>query len=161
MKKTALVLLAMIAVTALAQVKKEQSPFDKYRQSTVSEFEFRKTKFEVAAIRASLQPTPLPNGVGAPHIEGETAEGKLVIQVDVWASDLPQTIDGRKDVLMQAVGVSLAAWSYAFDAVDADKSMKKWAVIQFWDDERLAKHHGTKPVDPYIGIYENGELVLR
>jgi hypothetical protein len=108
MKKAALALLTLVAVTCLAQVKKGQSPFEKYRQSTVNELELRKTKFDVAAIRASLQPTQLPVGVGAPYIYGETAEGKLVIQVDVWSSDLPQTVDGRKDVLMQAVAVSMA-----------------------------------------------------
>jgi len=79
MKKTAIVLAALIAATCLAQVKRDSSPFAKYRQSSVNELEFRKTLFDVAAIRSSLQPTPLPNGFGPPHIVGETAAGKLVI----------------------------------------------------------------------------------
>jgi len=131
-------------MTSLAQVKKETSPFAKYRQSSVNELEFRKTKFDVAAIRASLQPTPLPNGVGAPHVEGETADGKLRIQVDVWSSDLPQTVDARKVAMMQAVGVAHVAFSFAFDPVVADiQSFNKWSIVQFWDNEKIANYKGT------------------
>ena len=161
MKKTTLVLLTLIAVTSLAQVKKEASPFEKYRQSSVNELEFRKTKFDVSSLRFSLQPTQLPKGVGAPYVEGETVEGKLVIEVHVWSSDLPQTVDGRKDAMMQAVAVAEGAFSFAFGTVAQIQSFDQWTVIQFWDDEKVTKHKGTKPVDPYIGFYENGELVLR
>jgi hypothetical protein len=156
--------MAALAAVSAAQVKKSASPFEKYRQSSVNEFEFRKTKFDVASVRLSLQPTPLPNGLGAPFIEGETVGGKLVIEVEVYSSDLPQTVDGRKDAMMQAVGVARAASSYAFGTAEAEQFFDKWTVVQFSDSEKFLKAmkaRDTKPVDPYIGIYENGELVLR
>jgi hypothetical protein len=155
------VLTLVLAVIAVGQVKKQDSPFEKYRQSSVNELEFRKAKFDVASVRLSIQPTPLPNGLGAPFIQGETAEGKLIIEVTVYSGDLPQTVDGRKDAMMEAVGVSRAAFGYAFTTPDMIKFFDKWTVIQFSDTEKFLKHKGKEPVDPYIGFYENGELVLR
>jgi hypothetical protein len=154
-------LFLVLSAIAEGQVKKQGSPFEKYRQSSVNELELRKAKFDVAAIRLSMQPSPLPNGVGAPFIYGETAEGKLVIEVAVYSSDLPQTVDGRKDAMMQAVGVARAASTYAFGTVESEQFFDTWVVIQFSDTERFLKHKGKIPVDPYIGFYENGELVLR
>ncbi len=58
-----LVFLVLSAIS-VAQVKKQSSPFDKYRQSTVNELEFRKLQFQVETMRLSLQPTPLPSGLG-------------------------------------------------------------------------------------------------
>jgi hypothetical protein len=169
MKKERLTIMGSILALALsavcvAQVNKEVSPFERYRQSTVNELEFRKIKFDVASIRLSLQPTPLPNGLGAPFVEGEAANGKLIVQVNVYSSDLPQTVDARKDAMWQAVNVSHAAFSYAFGTLEERKFFDKWIVVQFFDEEKLSKaskSKDTKPVDPYIGIYENGELVLR
>src|SRR5713226_3989049 len=106
MKKSSLtvsVLLLVLSAISVAQVKKQVSPFDKYRQSTVSELEFRKLQFQVESMRLSLQPTPVPGGLGVPHIVGETASGKLLIEVEVYASDLPQTVEARKDAMMEAV----------------------------------------------------------
>ncbi len=165
--RTALVLLVflLVSVISVAQVKKQSSPFDKYRQSTVNELEFRKLQFQVEAMRLSLQPTPLPRGLGVPHIVGETPNGKLLIEVDVYASDLPQTVDTRKDAMMEAVGTSMAGFSFAFYAPESgmlpDEFFKKWTVVQFSDWEKLSQRKGKKVVDPNIGIYENGELVLR
>jgi hypothetical protein len=47
-------LVLLSAATALGQVKKEPSPFERYRQSTVNELAFRKLQFEVEALRQSL-----------------------------------------------------------------------------------------------------------
>jgi len=146
-------------------MKKQGSPFDKYRQSTVNELEFRKLQFQVESMRLSLQPTPVPSGLGVPHIVGETTSGKLLIEVEVYASDLPQTVEARKDAMMEAVGRSMAGFSFAFYTPDSgmllDELFNKWCVVQFSDNEKFVKAKGKKPVDPYIGIYENGELVLR
>lgn len=165
MKRTVLALVALIAVTCLAQVKKDASPFEKYRQSSVNELEFRKLQFQVEAMRLSLQPAPMPAGLGVPHITGQTADGKLLIEVDVRGSDLPQTVDARKDALMEAVGRSMAGFSFAFYTPDSgmqtDVLFNRWCVVQFSDNEKFVKPKSNKPVDPYIGIYENGELVLR
>lgn len=150
-----------LAVVLPAQVKKQSSPFEQYRQSTVNELVFRETQFDVASIRASIQPTPLPKGLGAPFIQGENAEGKLVIQVQVYSSDLPQTVDGRKDAMMQAVGTARAALSFAFGTMQSEQFFDKWTLIHFFDMEKLLNHKSKDPVDPDIGYYENGELVLR
>lgn len=161
-----LVILLLVA-TVLGQVKKEPSPFDRYRQSAVNELAFRKLQFEVESLRQSLQPTPLPAGVGVPHIVGERADGKLVIEVEVHGSDLPQTLDARKYAMMEAVGTSLAAFSFAFDAPDSrilnNDLFNKWCVIGFSDTEKFfAKKKDNKtPTDPYVAFYENGELLLR
>ncbi len=159
-----LILALALSAVCVARVNKEVSPFERYRRSSVNEFEFRKAKFDVASIRLSLQLTPLPNGLGVPFIESEAANGKLMIQVDVNSSELPQTVDARKDAMWQAVNVSRAAFSYAFGTMEEEKFFEKWIVIQFFDDEKLLKASKNKEkntVDPYIGIYENGELVLR
>jgi hypothetical protein len=157
-----LTLALALSVVCVAQVHKEVSPFERYRQTTVNELEFRKTKFDVASTRLSLQPTPLSKGLGVPFVEGEAPNGKLIIQVHVYASDLPQTVEGRKDAMWQAVNVSHAAFSYAFGTIGEGKFFDKWIVIQFFDEEKLLKGSKDKdPVDPYIGIFENGELVLR
>ena len=167
MKKPSLavsVLLTMMFLSAIAwaQVKKETSPFEKYRQSAVNQLAFRKLQFQVEALRQSLQPTPLPAGVGVPHIVGERADGKLVIEVEVHGSDLPQTLDARKSAMMEAVGTSLAAFSFACDTPDFDDVFHKWCVIGFSDTEKyFAKKKDKKPTDPYIAFYENGELLLR
>lgn len=146
-------------------MKKQSAPFEKYRQATVSELEFRKLEFQVESTRLSLQPTPLPIGLGVPHIVGETASGKLLIEVDVYGSDLAQAVQERKNELMEAVGRSMAAFSFAFYTQDSvtlsDELFKKWCVVQFLDDEKFVREKGQKTVDPYIGIYENGDLVLR
>jgi hypothetical protein len=153
----------IVATIAVAQVKKQNSPFDKYRSSTVNELEFRKLQFQVEAMRLSLQPTPVPSGLGVPHIVGETVEGKLLIEVEVYGSDLPQTVAGRKDAMMESVGRSMAGLSFAFPTSDtgmlADELFNKWCVVQFSDTEKFLNAKSKKPVDPYIGIYENGELV--
>jgi hypothetical protein len=160
------VFLAFIFSTiSLAQMKKQGSPFDKYRQSTVNELEFRKLQFQVESMRLSLQPTPLPSCLGVPHIVGETTSGKLLIEVEAYGSDLPQTVEGRKGAMMESVGRSIGGFSYAFYTTDSgmlqDELFNKWCVIQFSDTEKVLRAKGKKPVDPYIGIYENGELVLR
>ncbi|SRR6266403_156515 len=158
------ILVLVLSAVCVAQVKREASPFEKYRQSTVNELEFRKLKFDAASIRASIQPTPLPNGLGAPFIEGETVEGKLLIEVEVHSSELPQTVDGRKDAMMEAVTAARKGFGYAFGGAAAIQYFDKWTVIQFSDDDKFLKAirtKDTKPVDPYIGYYENGELVFR
>lgn len=99
-------------------------------------------------------------GLGAPYIEGQNADGKLIIEVVVYTSDLPQTVDGRKEAMLQAVGVARAAWSFAFGA-QSDQLFDKWTFIHFFDMEKLLNHKGKDPVNPDIGYYENGELVLR
>jgi hypothetical protein len=102
--------------------------------------------------------------LGAPFIEGEAPSGKLIVQVRVYSSDLPQTVDARKDAMWQAVNVSRASFSYAFGTIEERKLFDKWVVIQFFDEEKLLKGSKNKdkdPVDPYIGTYESGELVLR
>ena len=158
-------LFSLMAAISVAQVKKQVSPFDKYRQSAVNELEFRKLQFQVEAMRMSLQPTPSPRGLGVPHIVGETGGGKLLIEVQVYSSDLPQSVDGRKDAMMEAVNRSMAGFSFAFYSPESgslfDESFRKWTVVQFSDSDKLLKGNGGKPVDPYIGIYENGQLVLR
>src|ERR1700687_280843 len=98
-----MLLVLLLSAISVAQVKKQSSPFDKYRQSTVNELEFRKLQFQVESMRLSLQPTPVPRGLGVPHIVGETTGGKLLIEVEVYASDLPQTVEARKDAMMEAV----------------------------------------------------------
>jgi hypothetical protein len=159
-----LVVFHLSAIT-LAQVKNQGSPFDKYRQSTVNGLDFCKLQFQVGSMRLSLQPTPLPNGFGIPHIVGETSSGKLLIEVDVYGSDLPQTIEARKDAMMEAVSRSMAGFSFAIQRPESglltDANFNKWCVIQFSDTEKILKAKGNKPFDPSIGIYENGELVLR
>jgi len=150
----------LLSAISFAQTKAQNSPFEKYKKSTTSEFEFRKLQFQVEAMRASLPPnTPLPKGVGVPFVYGETSDGKLVIEVEVWGSDLPKDVDARKESMYQAIVVSTAAFSFAFHPA-LEETFKKWTVIQFSDSERFQKAHG-KVVDPYIGNYENGELVLR
>jgi hypothetical protein len=155
----------ILSAISVAQVKKQDSPFDKYRQSTVNELEFRKLQFQVESMRLSLQPTPLPSGLGVPHIVGETTSGKLLIEVEAYGGDLPQTVEGRKSAMMESVGRSMAGFSYAFYTTDLgmlqDELFNKWCVIQFSDTEKFLRAKGKKPVDPYIGIYESGELVLR
>jgi hypothetical protein len=159
-------LFLVFAVISFAQVKKQSSPFEKYRSSSVNELEFRKLRFQVESMRLSLQPTPVPSGLGVPYIVGETTEGKLLIEVEVYGSDLPQTVEGRKDAMMESVGRAMGGFSFAFYTTDSgmlmDEFFNKWCVVQFSDTEKFfAKHKEKKPVDPYIGIYENGELVLR
>ena len=152
----------LLSVICFAQTKVQNSPFEKYKRSTTNEFEFRKLQFQVEAMRASLPPnTPLPNGIGIPFVYGETADGKLVIEVEVWGSGLPKDRDARKEAMYRAIVVSTAAFSFAFhpDSV-REEFFKKWTIIQFSDGERFQKADG-KAVDPYIGNYENGELVLR
>jgi hypothetical protein len=105
-----LILALVVSVACVAQVNRETSPYERYQKSTVNEFEFRKTKFDVAAMRLSFRPA-LPSGLGIPFVEGETAAGKLVIQVEVYSSALPQTVDARKDAMMEAVGTARAAFS--------------------------------------------------
>ncbi len=170
MKKPSLTLLVsllflVLSTISVGQVKKQSSPFDKFKQSTVNELEFRKLQFQVESMRLSLQPTQLPRGLGVPHIVGETTSGKLLIQVEVYGSDLPQTVGARKDAMMEAVGTSMAGFSFAFYDPDAgmlpDEFFNKWCVVQFSDTEKSLKAKGKKPVDQFIGIYENGELVLR
>jgi hypothetical protein len=116
-------------------------------------------------MRLSLQPTPAPAGLGVPHIVGETAQGKLLIEVEVYGSDLPPTVEARKDTMMEVVGRAMGGFSLALYAPDSemltDEFFNKWCVVQFSDTEKLLKHKDKKPVDPYIGVYENGELVLR
>jgi hypothetical protein len=158
-------LFLVLAAISVAQVKKQSNPFEKYRNSSVNELELRKLQFQVESMRLSLQPTPMPNGLGVPHVIGETTDGKLMIQVDVYSSDLPQTVDARKDVMMEAVGRAMGGFSFAFYAPDSgmlsDEFFRKWCVVQFSDNEKFLKPNSKKPLDPYIGIYENGELVLR
>jgi hypothetical protein len=89
-----------------------------------------------------------------------------VIEVEVRGSELLQTLDARKYAMMEAVGISLTAFSFAFDTPDAgmlvDDFFNKWCVIGFSDTEKfLAKKKDKKPTDPYIAFYENGELLLR
>jgi hypothetical protein len=62
---------------------------------------------------------------------------------------------------MQGVAVAHAAFSFAFGSVADIQSFDKWTIVQFWDNKKVSEHKGTKPVDPYIGFYENGQLVLR
>jgi hypothetical protein len=160
-----LVSVSVLATIAVAQVNTQPSPFDRYRQSTVNELEFRKLQFQVESMRLSLQPTPVPAALGVPRIVGETPKGKLLIEVEVYGSDLPQTVEERKNAMMESVGRSMAGFSFAFYTPNAgmlqDELFKKWCVVQFSDTEKFLKAKGKKPVDPYIGIYENGELVLR
>src|SRR5208283_949560 len=132
------VLFLMFTVISFAQVKKQSSPFEKYRNSSVNELELRKLQFQVESMRLSLQPTPMPIGLGIPHIIGETAEGKLVIQVDAYGSDLPQTVDARKVAMMEAVDRAMGGFSFAFYAPDSgmlsDEFFRKWCVVQFSDN---------------------------
>lgn len=158
-------LFLVLGTISVAQVKKQGSPFDKYRSSSVNELEFRKLQFQVESMRLSIQPTPVPSGLGVPHVIGETTNGKLVIEVEVYGSDLPQTVEARKDAMMEAVGRSMAGFSFAFYTPDSgmlqDELFNKWCVVQFSDTEKFLKAKSKKPVDPLIGIYDNGELVLR
>ncbi len=85
--------------------------------------------------------------------------------MDAYASDLPQTVEARKSAMMEAVGTSMAGFSFAFYTPESgmltDEFFNKWTVVQFSDWGKLSQAKGKKVVDPYIGIYENGELVLR
>jgi hypothetical protein len=112
-------LFLVLSTISVGQVRKQSSPFDKYRQSTVNELALRKVQFQVESMRLSLQPTPMPNGLGVPHIIGETAQGKMVIEVEAYGSDLPPTVEGRKDAMMEAVGRAMGGFSFAFYAPDS------------------------------------------
>jgi len=120
--------------------------------------------FDIAALRISLNPGSFLYHLTAPYVEGETAEGKLVIQVEVSSTELPATVNGRKAALMEAVNVTRAGFSYAFGTAQSIQDFDHWTVIQFFDTAKVvnaAMTKDTKAVDPYIGVYENGQLVLR
>jgi hypothetical protein len=74
-----LILPLVLSALCVAHENKKASPFERYRESTVNELEFRKTKFDVAAMRASLQPTPLPSGLAwiIHDFAGEKRKGAL------------------------------------------------------------------------------------
>jgi len=61
--------------------------------------------------------------------------------------------------MMELVGVAHVALSYSFDPLG--EFFEKWTVVRFSDNEKIANWKGQQRVDPYIGVYENGELVLR
>jgi hypothetical protein len=167
MKKQSVMVLALVfalapSAVSVAQSPKESSPFDRYRQATVNELEFRKLRFDVACLNKVLQERSLlSSGFSAPQVEGETPDGKLLIQVDVWSSELPATVDARKQGMMGAVELARAGFSYAFGTPTMLTSFDKWTRIQFFDVDALLKSKTKKPVDPYIGVYEDGQLVLR
>jgi hypothetical protein len=162
---TRLTLTLLLLIVPVWQGTKRGSPFDKYRQSTVNELEFRKLQFQVEAVRLSLQPAPMPVGIGVPHIVGERSDGKLLVEVEVYASDLPQSIEARRDAMMEATNRAGAASSFAFYKTDSgalpDEFFRRWFVVRFFDTEKFTKTKDKMPIDPYIGTYENGELVLR
>ena len=40
----------------------------------------------------------------------------------------------------------------------------RWIIVQFFDEEKLpmaSRDKDAEPVDPYIGMFENVELVVR
>jgi len=160
-----LTLLLALSVPLFAQTAREASPFDKYRQPAVSELDFRKVKFDVACIRAAIQQRSLlASGFSAPQVEGETVDGKLLIQVQVYSSELPQTVEKRKETMMEAVDLARVGFAAAFGTSAASPSFEKWTRIVFEDLDAFVKAQKaktTQPVDPIIGIYENKELVLR
>jgi hypothetical protein len=147
--------LTLSAISVAMQTKKAVSPFDKYRQTTANDLTIRWLKLDVAALQKRVSPE---NGIVVPVVQGISEDGKLVIQVDVYSSELPKTVDGRKEAMLSAVGVALAAFSYSFEP-GLEPDFNKNARVVFFDIDKLLK--GKKPVDPIIGIYENGELVLR
>ncbi len=156
-------MLLFVAVS-FGQVKQQTSPFDRYRQSTANELEFRKAKFDIAALRISLIPGSFLYHFTAPYVDGETAKGKLVIQVEVSSTELPSTVNGRKEAMMEAVNVARAGFSYAFGTAQSIQDFDHWTVIQFFDTAKVvdaAMTKDAKAVDPYIGVYENGQLILR
>ena len=154
------VLLAVcLSVASLwTQTKKSSTPFDSYRQNPASELSVRETKFDVAALYGTMQPE---NGLTAPQIEGFTEDGKLLIQVQVYSSQMPQTVDARKEAMLTAVGNAKLGYSAAFGSAEVIRSFDKWTRLTFFDVDTLLKSTTKKPLDPVIGVYENGGLVLR
>ena len=145
-----------------AQYKKPTTPFDSYRQNAASELSLREVKFDVAAIHAFLaQKQLLQNGLCPPQIEGLAEDGKLLIDVMVYSSELPSTVDARKEAMLATVNLAKMAYSAGFGTSEMLRDFDKWTRIHFTDADAFTKGTGNKPVDPMIGIYENGELVLR
>jgi len=147
---------ATFSAASAAQGKKEVSPFEKYLHSGANELAVRKIRFDMSALRQSI---PFQKGIGFPTIEGISDDGKLIIQVEVLSSQLPRTIDARKEALNEAVGVAMSGYVDAFGPVpvsDFDKTTR----IAFFDDETLLKSTVAAPLDPVIATYENKELTF-
>jgi hypothetical protein len=153
---------ALFAIHSGAQVKKPVTPFDSYRQNTANELSVREVKFDIAAIHAFIaQRQLLQNGFCPPQIEGLATDGKLQIEVMVYSSELPKTVDARRDAMLVAVNLAKAAYSAGFGTKEMPEDFDKWTRVNFFDVDALTKSTGKKPADPVIGAYENGELVLR
>jgi len=146
------------AVSVALQIKKAVSPFDKYRQSTANELALRIAMFDVAALQ---QRVPYENGILVPKVEGFSEDGKLVIEVDVSSDQLPKTVEARKEAMLEALGVARAGFSGGFGVLAENTDFNKWTRVEFFDVDTVMKSTLKKPLDPVIGIYENGELVLR
>ena len=104
------VILAIVlsAASLWTQVKKSSNPFDSYRGRPASELSVRETAFNNAAILQAIAPE---NGLTAPQIEGFAEDGKLVIQAQVYSSQMPQTVDARKKTMLaMMIGAEGGLW---------------------------------------------------
>ena len=154
--------IALSAASLWTQVKKPPNPFDSYRKVPASELSLREMKFDIAAIHALLaQRQLLQNGFCPPQIDGFAEDGKLQIEVLVYSTELPKTVDARKEAMLATVNMAKAAYSAAFGTRETLEGFDKWTRVYFTDEDAFTKSTGKKPVDPVIGVYENGELVLR
>src|SRR5262249_14643010 len=105
------VAITLSAVSLALQIRKEPSPFDKYRQSSVNELALRQAMFNVASVRLRA---PDQNGIAIPFILGATSDGRMLIHVDVRSSQLPAAADQRKNVLLDVVDEAKSAFSWSF-----------------------------------------------
>jgi hypothetical protein len=152
----------MLAVTlsaafAASQAKKEPSPFEKYLQSSVNELAVRKIAFNVAALQERV---PYQNGILVPFVEGLARDGKLIITVHVSSNQLPRTVDARKNAMLDAVGIAMAAYQSSFGREAAVWEFDKNTRVAFFDVDTLVRSTPAKPPDPVIAIYENKELTF-
>lgn len=95
-------------------------------------------------------------GLCAPVVRTEPKDGKLVMEVDVWPSLLPNAADEKKRLFREAVNVAREALRLA-SAPSSWPDLDKWTRIEFFDLDAAVKSIAAKRL---IAIYENGELVL-
>ncbi len=150
------VILAVVfsALSVAMQVKKAASPFERYIHNPANELAVREIAFDVRGLRLRI---PYENGWLPPHVEGIAEDGRLIIQIDVTAKDLPQTVDERRAAMLNAVGICKDFYRDIFgNDIEFDKNTR----VIFYDVDTILKSTIKKPLDPAIAIYEDKELTF-